>query len=249
MKSLALDDILNNPAIWRIGQVPMSRKATIPTGSSLLDIALPGHGWEIGALTEILTNEQGIGELSLLIPALRETTRSGRAVVLVAPPYVPLPMTLENRSALLHRIVIINAEKQELLWATEQAARSGAAGMVVAWESGSPRDWNYQALRRLHVAADNGGTALLLYRRASAINGASPAPTRLSLSADSGELLVQIAKRRGALIAETIRLNLFPPHWRARSACVVRETREASLENSVAAVFSNQQIQHLSASR
>lgn len=249
MKSAALDDILKNPAVWRIGQVPMSEKTTIASGSSVLDDVLPGHGWELGALTEILANDQGIGELSLLIPALREMTRSGRTVILVAPPYLPLPLAWEGHGVMLNRIAIVSAEKQDLLWAIEQSARCGAAGMVVAWEPTNQRGWNYQALRRLHVAADNGRTALLLYRRASAHGDASPAPTRLLLSMDTGELQIRIVKRRGALMPETIRLNLFPSHWRIRTAHAALEKLQALRENAATPVLPQRGLRRLSASR
>lgn len=213
----SLDTLLQRPDIWRIGQLPAGQKSAISTGYPCLDGVLPAQGWDGGALTEILTNDQGVGELSLLIPALRKTTQQGGSVVLIAPPYLPFPARWEALGILLKHLVMIRADGQNQLWAAEQTARSGACGMVLVWANNSRREWNYASMRRLHVAASQGGTTLIAYRPAIAISEASPAPTRLMLSASAGELHVRIAKRRGALMAETIQLNMYPAHWKTRT--------------------------------
>lgn len=87
----SIDTLLQRPDIWLIGQLPSSTRTAISSGFNALDQALPDHGWEQGALTEILSNEQGIGELSLLIPALRQVSQSGKGILLVAPPFIPFP--------------------------------------------------------------------------------------------------------------------------------------------------------------
>lgn len=228
----SLDALLQRPDIWRFGQLPAGQKSVLRTGYPCLDRVLPAQGWDCGALTEILTNDQGVGELSLLIPALRQTTQQGGSVVLIAPPYLPFPARWEALGILLKHVVMIRAEGQNLLWAAEQTARSGACGMVLVWASSNRRDFNYASLRRLHVAADQGGTTLIAYRPAIAISEASPAPTRLMVSAVAGELNVRIAKRRGALMAETIQLNMYPAHWQVRSG----EAAHAALRRNKAAL-------------
>ncbi len=211
-----LDKLLQRPDIWRIGQLPTSSRAAIRTGYPSLDHVLPAQGWDRGALTEILSNDQGIGELTLLIPAMRETTQNGGSVMLIAPPYLPFPAAWETQGVVLKHVVIIRAEGQNLLWAAEQAARSGACVMVLAWANNVRRDWNYAALRRLHVAADLGQSALILTRPAMALTEASPAPTRLVASSQAGVLQLRIAKRRGALMAESIQISMHPAHWQTR---------------------------------
>ena len=241
------DDILKHPSIWRIGQMPVSVKAGISSGHPTLDAVLPSHGWAQAEMTEILTNEQGIGELLLLAPAIRQLTQAGRSVVLIAPPYLPYPMALESIGVALNRIVLILAEGDEQLWATEQAARSGACGLVITWGSHKRKQWSNAALRRLQVAATNGNTALMVYRPADAILEASPAPTRLVVSASEGMLQVKVAKRRGALLAEAISLNLHTPHWRQ---CSVQHMREvAVLQKTVQAVFQERRGQYQHQSR
>ncbi len=235
-----IDEILKHPAIWRIGQMPVSVKDGIPTGHSILDALLPSHGWTQGELTEILTNEQGIGELLLMAPAIRQVTQAGRSVILIAPPYLPYPMAIESLGVRLNRVVLIQADGEERLWATEQAARSGACGMVITWSGANRKEWCYPALRRLQVAASNGNTALMAYRPANAMLDASPAPTRLVVLAQQGMLQIKIAKRRGALLAETISLNLHTPHWQRRT---VQHNREIEVAQQAAQKAAQQPAQ------
>ena len=50
--------------IWRGGRPASPAPAAIPTGFPALDAALPGGGWPLGALTEVLEERQGIGALA-----------------------------------------------------------------------------------------------------------------------------------------------------------------------------------------
>ena len=213
----ALSDILQHPAIWRVGQLPACLKPAITTGFAALDNALPAHGWEQGAMSELLSNEQGIGELSLLAPALHHATSQGRNVVLVAPPYLPFPQAWESAGISLDHLLLIKADGTDLLWSIEQASRSKSCSMVLAWTTSCPKALTYPALRRLHVAAESGGSTLILLRPQNVSEQASPAPTRIAVTSTNGELNLRIVKRRGALLAETIRLNVHPDHWKRRT--------------------------------
>ena len=233
----ALNQVLQHPAIWRVGQLATNLKGSIATGFTVLDGALPNRGWASGEMTEVLANEHGIGEVLLLVPAVKQLTQSGRSVALIAPPLIPFPAAWEAEGILLNRIVVIRAEGKDLLWATEQAAKSGACGMVIAWANTSVgassrrgSQWsgchyeNDRALRRLHVAAEIGKTALIVYRPQSALANPSPAPTRLMVTSHLGELRIEIAKRRGVLQVSTISLNLHPSHWQSRTIKSFQET-------------------------
>ena len=67
--SSSLDQLLENPRLWR-GRNPAQGMAGLASGYEKLDRHLPGGGWPRHALTEILTEHYGIGELRLLMPAL-----------------------------------------------------------------------------------------------------------------------------------------------------------------------------------
>jgi len=87
----AIEDILRNPAVWRVGQVPHSAQGSIPTAYDSLDEALPERGWPLGALTELLVTETGAGEMSLLAPAVRTVCGKGQGTALIGPPFYRTP--------------------------------------------------------------------------------------------------------------------------------------------------------------
>ncbi|MCP4042167.1 MAG: SOS cell division inhibitor SulA, partial [Gammaproteobacteria bacterium] len=91
-----LTDLLRHPAIWRAGRPAAASYGTLATGFTGLDAALPGGGWPVGALTEIFTAGDGIGELRLIMPALARLSSEGRWIVWVTPPYIPYAPALQQ---------------------------------------------------------------------------------------------------------------------------------------------------------
>jgi hypothetical protein len=81
----ALAAVLARPDIWRGDAIAVSPAPTFSSGFAELDAELPGGGWPRGNLTELLYEQSGIGEVSLLLPALARLTAAGGAVVLIAP--------------------------------------------------------------------------------------------------------------------------------------------------------------------
>lgn len=207
----AFEQLLQNPCIWRVGQVAAAARTGIGSGFAQLDKELPEGGWPAGALTELLCDDQGIGEISLLSPALRRLTHEGRGIALIAPAHLPFSRAWEARGIKLEYLLIVEAQGGDLQWSAEQALRSGSCGMVVVWGQGVPFD--YGALRRLQLAAETGGTACVLYRALRAGASPSAAPLRIALASGAGELLATIIKRRGATKSDAIRLGVFPAHW------------------------------------
>lgn len=176
-----------------------ARPAALPTGFAQLDAALTGGGWPMGAITELMPEAQGIGELSLLLPALAQLSRAGRYVAWIAPPCLPYPPALEQHGLALERLLLVRAgDTQTVLWAAEQALRCPAIGAVLAW----PAALDDRRVRRLQLAAEAGGSCGLLYRPSAAAQQSSPAALRLRLKAapdvgpDAG-LHIEIIKARG----------------------------------------------------
>ena len=64
-----LNELLRHQAIWRGGARTEVAGSYLATGWSVLDSQLPGGGWPQGALTELLTDASGSGEVSLLMPS------------------------------------------------------------------------------------------------------------------------------------------------------------------------------------
>ena len=67
----ALAELLAHPSIWRGGELGRVAAPSVASGYPQLDAELPGGGWPTAALTEILPQHEGIGELGRIIePAL-----------------------------------------------------------------------------------------------------------------------------------------------------------------------------------
>jgi protein ImuA len=96
----------------------------------------------------------------------------------------------------------------DLLWALEQALKSGQVGAVLAW---LPVNLRADALRRLQLAAQAQAGPVFLFRDALARGRPSPAPLRLLLQpAGIDALALRILKRRGPLLAQPLKLVLPP---------------------------------------
>lgn len=212
----ALEDLLQRHPVW-LGRAPQLAAPAVPTGYQVLDSELPGGGWPTGALTEILSSQEGIGELALLLPALAALTWAGKRVVWLAPPHLPYAPALAAAGINLAQLAVVRAlGRRDALWAAEQALRAGCCHALLGWF----RRTNYDDLRRLAVAAEASGAFVALFRPRAAAAESSPACLRLALEpAPGGQALsVQILKRRGMPAAAPLRLAVKRPvHALARS--------------------------------
>jgi hypothetical protein len=200
----ALTRLLSHPAIWRGGDCA-PEPASIASGFAELDAALPGGGWPRGALTEMLLEREGIGELRLTFPALARLQSEGRSIVWIAPPYRPYAPALAAAGIDLARLIVVRGQStRDAMWAYEQALRAPECGAAFGWMS----THDERVLRRLQVAAREGRTWGVLWRRPGERASASAAPLRLSLSPTQGRLAVRVLKRRGAELAQPILLDL-----------------------------------------
>jgi hypothetical protein len=171
-----------------------ARPAALSTGFAQLDAVLPGGGWPVGAITELMPDAQGIGELSLLLPALAQLSCAGRYIAWIAPPCLPYPPALARHGLALERLLLVQThDTRTSLWATEQALRCPAIGAVLAW----PAALDERSVRRLQLAAEAGGSCGLLYRPPAAAQQPSPAALRLRLQALDTGLRIEIQKARG----------------------------------------------------
>lgn len=208
MVSSALHSLLQHPAIWRGDDLARVTVPSVATGFDALDRELPGGGWPAGALTELLHEREGIGELRLVAPALARLSTAGRWIAWVAPPHLPYAPALAAAGIRLSRLLVIgNTSPRDSLWAAEQALRAGSIGAVLFW----PNDPDSRALRRLQLAAEAGGSVGLLYRPLRAAGEASPAALRVALAPQEDALSIRILKRRGAAATIPFRLRFSAP--------------------------------------
>ena len=175
-------------------------RAVLPTGWPALDAALPDGGWPLGTLVELLLPAHGVGELQLLLPALRGLGGAGPAglagpwLVWIAPPLAPYPPALAQAGLEPSRVLLVDAERtQDRLWAMEQALHSRSCGAVLAWLDEVDDRW----LRRLKLAAEPARTLTVLFRPLVRRAQASPAALRLALEPHGDALEVQVLKSRG----------------------------------------------------
>jgi hypothetical protein len=186
-----LAGLLQHPGVWR-GR-SLARTATLPTGYTALDAALPGGGWPQSGITEILIPRHGVGELQLLMPALAQLTHvePARWCTFIAPPFEAFAPALHAHGVKLERLLMVRTDKP--LWAMEQALVSGACQIALAWAARA----DSRALRRLGLATERAATYAVLFRPLSAARLSSPAALRLTLEALHGGLRVQLIKSRG----------------------------------------------------
>ena len=176
----ALDALLKTQsALWR-GRDQYNNDASISTGFSALDDALPGNGWSIGCLTELMCVQQGVGELTLLLPALQRITTDDQWAALVNPPHVPYAPALANAGIKLDHLLIINCKDDaDTLWACEQVLRAGVFAAVIGWVGRSTA----QKQRRLQLAAETGQAWATVFRPGNACKEHSPAAIRIAIKA------------------------------------------------------------------
>jgi cell division inhibitor SulA/protein ImuA len=202
----ALAALLSHPAIWRGNQLGSVGMPSVPTGFAALDAELPGGGWPTAALTEILPQHEGIGELRILGHTLAQLSARGRWLAWIAPPYLPYAPALQAAGIDLAKLIFIKTRSpRETLWAIEQTLRSRTCGAVLAW----PDKTTYPELRRLQLAAEGNPGLAVLFRAPHNASSTTPATLRLGLQSCAGELAVRLLKRRGALLAHPILLR--PP--------------------------------------
>jgi protein ImuA len=209
-----------HPALWHAHQLGRTGKTALSSGFALLDSELPGGGWPTGVLTELLLPHAGVGELRLLAPVLAGLQRDQRSVMWLDPPAAPCAWALSALGIDVRQMVVVQSRDglkgrardllpaADILWALEQALKSGHVGAVLAWlPSRLPAD----ALRRLQLAAQAHDGPAFLLRDAQVRTRPSPAPLRLLLGSAGPDLLkVTLLKRRGPPLAQAITLTLAP---------------------------------------
>ena len=209
----SLEQLLCDARIWRAGQGERAVPG-IATGYAALDEHLAAHGWPTAALTEVLLERPGCGELQLLMPALAALSRDDvasagdrRWLMWVAPPHVPYAPALASAGINLDRVMVVHArEGMDVLWATEQSLRSGNCAAVLTWVERADE----KALRRLQLAAAEGNSWGIVFRPSRAAREHSPAALRMLLSAQRGARTLHILKNRGGRPA-TIAADFLSP--------------------------------------
>lgn len=217
--------LLNHPLLRQLGQPASPR--VLATGFPRLDAGLHEGGWPLGAMTELLTPQPGLVELRLLAPALHALLQKQGWVILIDPPGIPHTPAWEMAGLPLERLLIVKpGSPKDWLWSVDQAARAGQPA-VLAWPGRVALDG--KSLRRLQLAAEEGGGLLMVSRRSREAEAPSPAALRLQVEPRAGHLELNILKQRGHWGGQSISIPLpfpkvppvSPAEWAAEAALSV----------------------------
>lgn len=207
-----------HPSLWRASQLARGGPRTVDTGYAALSAELPGGGWPLGALVDLLVQQPGVGEMRLLRPALAAQGR--RPIALVQPPHVPNGPAFAYLEMPLEQLLQIRASKMvDALWSAEQILRAGTCGTLLFWA----QQVQTASLRRLHLAAQSSDTLFVMVRPLAAAHESSPALLRLAVRPTDEGISVDIVKRRGPTRAEALSIPLHPsPILFSRHARIAR---------------------------
>jgi len=182
----------------------------LPVGTAF-DALLPDDGLAWGSLIECL-HEEGSGAADLMLRMASQVLPAGGALVVIDErgQFYP-PAAAGIGIALEHTVLVRPAHSRDAVWAMEQALRSRAAAVVLAW-AGSLHDRIY---RRLKLAAEAGACVGLLLRPIACRDEPSWADVRLRVNAAPSpqqalgrRLRVEIMQVRGGPSRPTVELEL-----------------------------------------
>jgi protein ImuA len=163
--------------VWHGDELASAETRVVSTGHGALDAQLPGGGWPVGALTEVLQAAPETQVWQLLLPALALAVRlRGGRVVLVGAPRVPFAPVLAAGGLPVEALLWVRGDGAVArAWACEQALRCADVAAVLAWlPQARPAD-----LRRLQLAAARHENLLFVFRPEAQAQTASPARLRL----------------------------------------------------------------------
>ncbi len=202
-----LDRILDYPQPWLppTTALPVLQPSCLATGFEELDALLPGGGWPVGRVTELLVPQEGVGALQLLLPALAEISQQKRWVAWIAPPYIPYAPGLAAAGVDLSRMLLVHPRRGgDGLATVERSLRSGTCAAVLAW----PTVGAGAALQRLQAAAAEGQSMGILFRPDQLASHGSPIDLRLRISRQPDAVAVRVLKRRGGRYSEPVSVSM-----------------------------------------
>ena len=216
-----LSSALVSHNIWHADQMGVGTgesDAVCATGFVALNDHLPGGGWPLGSMVEVLQAQAGQQDWQLLLPAL-SVLCAAKPVLLVGAAnrlLQPFGPGLAARGLNAQRLLWVDSsDPAAQLWSAEQGLRCPSLAAVLAW---LPQDRRVAmpALRRLHLAAQTHGHALFVFRPSVVAQDSSPAPLRVLLepqAADStadASMRLRILKRRGPPLMQALDLPAQP---------------------------------------
>jgi len=175
--------------VWRGShskQHTQNKPNSINTGYPSINKLLHSNGWPLATINEFGINQHGIGELRLLIPALREIQSASQQkhIILISPPHLPFAPALVKENIDLKSLTVVKTNTlKDSLWAAEQSLIANCCAAVICW-TGTHKINNHD-LRRLQLAAEKTQAWSVLFRHSRCLEESSVSGLRIQLNCNS----------------------------------------------------------------
>ena len=205
---MSIESCLNRRDIWRGNRSTITTRSVVPTGFDELDQCLPGGGWPLGAMTEVLVKDINHSPLWLIAPALSVLSKQARWQTWITPPHTPFAPALNDNGIELSRILLVRpSRQQDALWAAEESLRSGGCSVVLFWTQHLGRT----PLRRLQLAAERSQTWMICFCTGPAVDPHTSAALRIQCQPDPDGIQLNILKCRGGRSVNNLTLSRRTP--------------------------------------
>ncbi len=201
-----LEHIINRSDTWRgmdTGNSTVTMRSSansdwhgvgaLPTGFSELDRQISLGGWPLHGGIEVLGNDNNANSMSLFLPTMIALSKQKRWQAFITPPHIPYAPRLHGCGVATEQILLVHPKnREERLWATEQAIRSTTCSVVFSWLGSG--EYRYAELRKLQLAATENDTLAILFRSSTTEEHHTPFSLRLTINPHR---TVNILKQRG----------------------------------------------------
>lgn len=204
MNSL-IEHLHNKRLIWRANQQSNFVKGN-STGFKELDQALQGGFPEHGVVD--IDTPIGIGEIRLLLPALRARQQQHeRLLVFISAPMQINGEMLAEYGFPLEQVLIIQPQNVEhALWSAEQCLRSGCAHSVLLWH----QELEISQAKRLQLAAEQGDALHFIFRHQHQLSLSLPVNLAMKLRPHRQGINIQVTKRKGGWPDGAFNIDMSP---------------------------------------
>lgn len=179
---------------------PLAKRpaAVIPTGITALDELLPGGGWPINGVVEIMVPDENANGIALLLPTLAQFSWQDRWLALVAPPYLARMRVFTHSGMQAAQVMQVNPHPgRSGLWTVESMLRSGQCRMILAWPGCDTELMD----KRLQKAATLGRTLAVLFRVEGQTRTTSQVDVRLKLAVNEAGRAVYLVDNQGEMLS------------------------------------------------
>lgn len=196
-----IDLLQTKQLIWRGSQQKVN-SATQTSGYNELDEQLNG-GFPTYGVVEV-NSPQGIGELRLLTPYIKQKAQKRLSVFINPPGYLCSEYFVQQEIELNKLILLFPKTAKEALWAAEQCLKSGSCGSVTHWH---PSLEIHQA-KRLQVASETGQCLHFLFKTDNSSQLTLPISLSLTLQPEADGIAVAIHKRKGGWLKRCFTIDV-----------------------------------------